>query len=98
MMLDLGLLCMLGKAERGPKAIEAIVRHGATYLVAVDGTAFLVAKAIKSARVLAFEDLGMEAVYEFVVEDIPVTMAVDAKGQSIHALGPELWSRRIANR
>jgi fumarate hydratase, class I len=97
-MLDLGLLCMLGKAERGSKAIEMIARHGATYLIAVGGAAFLVAKAIKSARVVAFEDLGMEAIYEFVVEDMPVTVAVDAKGQSIHKHGPEFWARQIAKR
>jgi fumarate hydratase class I len=97
MMLDLGLLCMLGKAERGPEAIEAIARHGATYLIAVGGAAFLVAKAIKSARVIAFGDLGMEAIYEFVVEDMPVTVAVDAKGQSIHTVGPKFWARQIAS-
>lgn len=86
-----GLLVMIGKAERGPEAIEAIRRHGAAYLIAVGGAAYLVSKAIKSARVLAFEDLGMEAIHEFIVEDMPVTVAVDATGKSIHTLGPAMW-------
>ncbi len=73
-----GLLVMIGKAERGPAAIESIRRHGAAYLVAVGGAAYLVSKAVKQARVLAFDDLGMEAIHEFVVEDMPVTVAVDA--------------------
>lgn len=88
-----GLLVMIGKAERGPEAIEAIKRHKAAYLIAVGGAAYLVSKAIKSARVLAFEDLGMEAIHEFIVEDMPVTVAVDATGTSIHTLGPGLWRR-----
>lgn len=88
-----GLLVMIGKAERGPEAIEAIKRHKATYLIAVGGAAYLVSKAIKSARVLAFEDLGMEAIHEFIVEDMPVTVAVDATGTSIHTLGPAMWRR-----
>jgi fumarate hydratase, class I len=91
-----GLIGMVGKAERGPEAIEAIARHRAVYLIAIGGAAFLVSKAIKSARVLAFEELGMEAIYEFVVEDMPVTVAVDVNGSSIHQLGPEQWRRRIA--
>ena len=86
-----GLLVMIGKAERGPEAIEAIRRHGAASLIAVGGAAYLVSKAIKSARVLAFADLGMEAIHEFIVEDMPVTVAVDATGQSVHTLGPALW-------
>jgi fumarate hydratase class I len=93
-----GLIGMVGKAERGPEAIDAIARHRAVYLIAVGGAAFLVSKAIKSARVLAFEDLGMEAIYEFVVEDMPVTVAVDVNGASIHQLGPEHWRRSIAAR
>ncbi|MFL5516836.1 MAG: fumarate hydratase [Gemmatimonadales bacterium] len=93
-----GLIGMVGKAERGPEAIEAIARHRAVYLIAVGGAAFLVSKAIRSARMLAFEDLGMEAIYEFVVEDMPVTVAVDVNGASIHQLGPERWRRRIAER
>ena len=79
-----GLLITVGKAERGPIAIEAIKKHKSAYLVAVGGAAYLVSKAVQSARVLAFEDLGMEAIYEFVVKDMPVTVAVDAQGKSIH--------------
>ncbi|MEZ5926727.1 MAG: fumarate hydratase [Hyphomicrobiaceae bacterium] len=91
-----GLRLMIGKAERGEEAIEAIVRHGAAYLVAVGGAAYLVSKAIKRARPIAFEDLGMEAIYELEVEDMPVMVAVDARGTSIHKTGPERW-RRSAN-
>jgi fumarate hydratase class I len=94
MMLEkTGLLVMVGKAERGPEAIQAIARHKAAYLIAVGGAAYLVSKAIKSAKVLAFEDLGMEAIHEFIVEDMPVTVAVDATGKSVHTLGPALWRR-----
>jgi fumarate hydratase, class I len=93
-----GLIGMVGKAERGPEAVEAIARHRAVYLIAIGGAAFLVSKAIKSARVLAFEELGMEAIYEFAVDDMPVTVAVDVNGSSIHQLGPEQWRRRIAER
>jgi fumarate hydratase class I len=88
-----GLYAMVGKAERGPAAIDAIVKHKAPYMIAVGGAAYLISKAIKSAKVLAFEDLGMEAIYEFEVEDMPVTMAVDVSGQSIHRTGPEAWKR-----
>jgi fumarate hydratase, class I len=88
-----GLAVMIGKAERGPEAIAAIARHKAASLIAVGGAAYLVSRAIKSARVLAFADLGMEAIHEFVVEDMPVTVAVDASGASIHSLGPALWRR-----
>lgn len=98
MLSRTGLIGMIGKAERGPAAIEAIARHRAVYLIAIGGAAFLVSKAIRHARVLAFADLGMEAIYEFVVEDMPVTVAVDANGASIHKLGPEQWRRRIAAR
>jgi fumarate hydratase class I len=90
-----GLLAMVGKAERGPAAIEAIRQHGAAYLMAVGGAAYLVSKAIRGARVVAFADLGMEAIYEFVVQDMPVTVAVDARGESVHATGPQEWSARI---
>lgn len=93
MMLGTGLLAMVGKAERGEEAIAAIKRHRAAYLIAVGGAAFLVSKAIRSARVLAFAELGMEAIHEFTVEDMPVTVAVDAEGTSIHTLGPSLWRR-----
>jgi len=95
-ILATGLLAMVGKAERGPAAISAIARHEAAYLIAVGGAAYLVSKAIKAARVVAFADLGMEAIYEFTVEDMPVTVAVDATGQSVHSLGPALWKARIA--
>jgi fumarate hydratase, class I len=94
LMLDrTGLGVMIGKAERGPETIAAIARHKAAYLIAVGGAAYLVSRAIKSAQVLAFADLGMEAIHEFVVEDMPVTVAVDATGASIHTLGPALWRR-----
>jgi fumarate hydratase class I len=97
MMLEkTGLIAMVGKAERGPVAIEAIRKHRAAYLMAVGGAAYLVSKAIKAARVVAFEDLGMEAIYEFEVKDMPVTVAVDAQGTSVHQTGPAEWSQRIA--
>jgi fumarate hydratase class I len=90
-----GLLGMIGKAERGPQAIESIARHRAVYLIATGGAAYLVSRAIRAARVVAFPELGMEAVYEFEVEDMPVTVAVDTQGQSIHELGPREWKGRI---
>ncbi len=93
LLAQTGLLGMIGKAERGPEAIEAIRRHGAVYLIAVGGAAYLVAKAIRQARVLAFEDLGMEAIREFQVSDLPVTVAVDSRGQSIHQIGPARWRK-----
>jgi fumarate hydratase, class I len=93
-----GLLGMVGKAERGPAAIEAIRDHGAVYLMAVGGAAYLVSKAIKSSRVIAFEDLGMEAIYEFDVQDMPVTVAVDSKGISVHQTGPKEWQAKIQAR
>jgi len=92
-----GLLGMIGKAERGPQAIASIARHGAVYLIATGGAAYLVSKAIRAARVVAFPELGMEAVYEFEVEDMPVTVAVDARGNSVHESGPREWRMRIAN-
>ncbi|HZY61155.1 MAG TPA: fumarate hydratase [Edaphobacter sp.] len=92
-----GLLGMVGKAERGPAAIEAIRDNQAVYLMAVGGAAYLVSKAIKSSRVVAFEDLGMEAIYEFDVRDMPVTVAVDSKGTSVHQTGPAEWKARIAD-
>ena len=91
MLGQLGLMGMIGKAERGPQAIEAIARHGATYLIAVGGAAYLVSRAIRKARVVAFEDLGMEAIYEFEVERMPVMVAVDSRGHSIHQIGPAQW-------
>jgi fumarate hydratase class I len=90
-----GLIAMVGKAERGPEAIEAIKRHKAAYLMAVGGAAYLVSKAIRSSRVVAFGDLGMEAIYEFEVKDMPVTVAVDSRGESVHETGPAEWQRRI---
>jgi fumarate hydratase class I len=90
-----GLIGMIGKAERGPVAIESIKKHKAAYLMAVGGAAYLVAKAIRKQRVLAFADLGMEAIYEFEVKDMPVTVAVDAKGTSVHNTGPAEWTKRI---
>ncbi|PWK84338.1 fumarate hydratase [Fulvimonas soli] len=90
-----GLLGMVGKAERGPAAIEAIRDNRAVYLMAVGGAAYLVSKAIKASRVLAFEDLGMEAIYEFEVKDMPVTVAVDSAGTSVHQTGPREWQARI---
>ena len=96
MLEQTGLLGMVGKAERGDAAIEAIRDHHAVYLMAVGGAAYLVSKAIKHSRCLAFEDLGMEAIYEFEVVDMPVTVAVDAKGTSVHKTGPAEWQARIA--
>ena len=90
-----GLIAMVGKGERGPAAIESIRRHRAAYLMAVGGAAYLVARAIRKSRVIAFEDLGMEAIYEFEVQDMPVTVAVDANGESVHSTGPAEWSRKI---
>jgi len=96
MMLEkTGLLVMIGKAERGPVAIDAIRKYGAAYLIAIGGAAYLVSKAIRKARVVAFEDLGMEAIYEFEVKDMPVTVAVDSRGESVHESGPREWGRRI---
>jgi fumarate hydratase class I len=95
MLAKTGLIAMVGKAERGPAALEAIKKHKAAYLMAVGGAAYLVAKAIRSARVLAFEDLGMEAIHEFEVKDMPVTVAVDANGTSVHNTGPAEWSKKI---
>ncbi|WP_438764726.1 fumarate hydratase [Kushneria sp. TE3] len=95
---ETGLLGMVGKSERGPSAIEAIRDNGAAYLMAVGGAAYLVAQAIKGSKVLAFEDLGMEAIYEFDVKDMPVTVAVDTRGDSVHTLGPAKWQEIIARR
>ncbi len=96
MLAETGLLGMVGKSERGPAAIEAIREFQAVYLMAVGGAAYLVAKAIKGSRLLAFGDLGMEAIYEFDVLDMPVTVAVDSKGTSVHQTGPAEWAERIA--
>jgi len=90
-----GLIGMIGKAERGPTAIDAIRDHKAVYLIAVGGAAYLVSKAVKSAKILAFEDIGMEAIYEFDVKDMPVTVAVDSRGSSVHHSGPKEWQAKI---
>ncbi len=98
MMLEkTGLISMIGKSERGPVAIESIKNHKSAYLMAVGGAAYLVSKAIKSARVVGFADLGMEAIYEFEVKDMPVTVAVDSNGTSVHNTGPKEWQERIAS-
>jgi fumarate hydratase class I len=95
MLAKTGLLGMIGKAERGPEAIEAIKKYKAVYLVAVGGAAYLVSKAIRKSRIVAFEDLGMEAIHEFVVEDMPVTVAVDSLGESVHQTAPVRWQSKI---
>ncbi|NOS87129.1 MAG: fumarate hydratase [Methylococcaceae bacterium] len=95
MLSNTGLLGMIGKSERGPEAIAAIKKHQAVYLMAVGGAAYLVSKAIRKARIVAFADLGMEAIHEFVVEDMPVTVAVDSLGSSIHHTAPLIWQKKI---
>ncbi len=95
MLEKTGLLGMIGKSERGPAAIEAIRDHKSVYLMAVGGAAYLVAQAIKSAKVLGFPELGMEAIYEFDVKDMPVTVAVDSRGESVHNTGPQIWKAKI---
>jgi fumarate hydratase class I len=95
LLANAGLIGMVGKSERGPGAIESIRKHGAVYCIAVGGAAYLVSKAIRGSRVLAFEDLGMEAIREFDVRDMPVTLAVDAAGNAVHKTGPAEWRARI---
>jgi fumarate hydratase, class I len=95
MLAQTGLIAMIGKAERGPAAIEAIRKHKSAYLMAVGGAAYLVAKAIKASKVVGFGDLGMEAIYEFEVKDMPVTVAVSADGTSVHQTGPKEWQAKI---
>jgi fumarate hydratase, class I len=95
MLAQTGLIGMIGKAERGPTGIEAIKKHKSAYLMAVGGAAYLVAKAIKGAKVVGFADLGMEAIYEFDVKDMPVTVAVDSAGTSVHQTGPKQWQEKI---
>jgi fumarate hydratase, class I len=95
MLAQTGLISMIGKGERGPMGIEAIKKHKAAYLMAVGGAAYLVSKAIKSSKVLGFADLGMEAIYEFEVADMPVTVAVDSNGVSVHQTGPREWQAKI---
>jgi len=99
MMLDkTGLIGMIGKSERGDATIASIKDHGAVYLMAVGGAAYLVSKAIKKSRTVAFADLGMEAIYEFEVEDMPVTVAVDSQGEAVHKTGPAFWQKEISKR
>ena len=93
MLSKTGLLGMIGKAERGDATIDAIQKHGGVSLIAVGGAAYLISKAITDARLLAFEDLGMEAIYEFEVKDMPVTVAVDSRGESVHKTGPSQWRK-----
>jgi fumarate hydratase class I len=95
MLAQTGLIAMVGKAERGPTAVDAIKKHKSAYLMAVGGAAYLVSKAIRGSRVVGFEDLGMEAIYEFDVQDMPVTVAVDANGTSVHETGPKEWKVKI---
>jgi fumarate hydratase class I len=97
MLGETGLIAMIGKAERGPATIESIKQHQSAYLMAVGGAAYLVSKAIKTAKVVGFADLGMEAIYEFDVVDMPVTVAVDAGGTSVHTTGPAEWQQKIAS-
>ena len=96
MLEKTGLLGMIGKAERGPTAIEAIRDYESVYLMAVGGAAYLVSQAIKASKVVGFPELGMEAIYEFELKDMPVTVAVDYKGVSIHQTGPKLWAQKIS--
>src|SRR5690606_12945436 len=98
MLEQTGLIGMIGKAERGPAAIDAIRDNKAVYMIAVGGAAYLVAKAITRSTLLAFPELGMEAIYEFEVKDMPVTVAVDSEGDSVHREGPRIWSAKIAGR
>jgi fumarate hydratase class I len=93
MLGQAGIIGMIGKAERGPQTIKAIKQYKAVYLMAVGGAAYLVSKAIRSMRMVAFADLGMEAVHEFEVEDMPVTVAVDSNGESVHQTGPAQWRK-----
>jgi fumarate hydratase class I len=95
MLAETGLISMVGKAERGPVAIEAIKKHKSAYLMAVGGAAYLVSKAIKESKVVGFADLGMEAIYEFTIQDMPVTVAVDSSGTSVHNTGPKEWQAKI---
>jgi fumarate hydratase class I len=95
MLAQTGLIGMIGKAERGPAGIDAIKKHKSAYLMAVGGAAYLVSKAIRKAEVVGFADLGMEAIYEFEISDMPVTVAVDSEGTSVHQTGPKEWQAKI---
>jgi fumarate hydratase class I len=96
LLRETGLLAMIGKAERGEETRRAIAKHGAAYLIAVGGAGYLISKAIKASRPVAFAELGMEAIHEFEVEEMPVTVAIDAEGTSIHEVGPKSWRQRHA--
>ena len=96
MLAETGLLGMVGKAERGPETVDSIRRHRSAYLIAVGGAALLVSNAIRASRVVAFPELGMEAVYEFEVRDMPVTVAVSSDGESVHETGPKAWRGQFA--
>ena len=98
LLAETGLIGMVGKAERGPAAIEAIKKHQAVSMIAVGGAAYLVAKAIVGSKVVAFDDLGMEAIHEFEVKNMPVTLSVDSTGESVHSSGPKIWSAKMAER
>jgi fumarate hydratase class I len=98
MLSETGLIGMIGKAERGPETLESIRKHKAVYLMAVGGAAYLVSKAISASRIIAFEDMGMEAIREFEVRDMPVTVAVDVNGVSVHNTGPAEWQKIIFDR
>ena len=93
-----GLMGMIGKAERGPATIESIAKHKAVYLMAVGGAAYLVSKAITNSKIVAFPELGMEAIHEFEIKDMPVTVAVDTKGESVHTTGPAKWKDIISDK
>ncbi len=97
MLAETGILGMVGKAERGPSGLDAIKKHQSVYLMAVGGAAYLVSRAITSAKIVAFEELGMEAIHEFIVKDMPVTVAVDSQGEAVHQTGPALWQGKIAS-
>ena len=97
MLSQTGLLSMIGKAERGPATIESIKKHKSAYLMAVGGAAYLVSKAIQTSKVIGFADLGMEAIYEFDVKDMPVTVAVNSEGIAVHETGPKEWQAKIGN-
>ena len=95
MLNKVGVMGMIGKAERGADTVDKIRLHKSVYLIAVGGAAYLVSKAIKSSKVVAFEDLGMEAIYEFEVDEMPVTVAVDSNGESVHKTGPATWAGKL---
>jgi len=98
MLEQTGLIGMVGKAERGPATVDSIAKHNAVYLMAVGGAAYLVSKAITNSKVVAFPELGMEAIHEFEIKDMPVTVAVDTKGEAVHTTGPAKWKGIISDK